>query len=95
MTRSQQFQIQFTVDRLDLKAWADCQKFYKLDGDFGKNPEEHTIKIPGLRRKLKPHQAYAVYWMLKTEKRLNGGYLADDMGLGKVSMLATVQASLT
>ncbi|KAF7128806.1 hypothetical protein CNMCM5793_003715 [Aspergillus hiratsukae] len=51
-------------------------------GDFGKKAE-HKIGIPGLRRPLKPHQAFAVYWMLTTEKILNGGYLADDMGLGK------------
>ncbi|RHZ52844.1 uncharacterized protein CDV56_107162 [Aspergillus thermomutatus] len=39
----------------------------------------------GLRRPLRLHQAFAVCWMLTTERAQNGGYLADDMGLGKTT----------
>lgn len=46
---------------------------------------DDKIQIPGLRRPLFPHQAYAVFWMLMTENTsAGGGFLADGTGLGKV-----------
>ncbi|RHZ45234.1 uncharacterized protein CDV56_103757 [Aspergillus thermomutatus] len=80
----QAFRTSFTVDRCDQETWKACQRFYKITGDYGEKATE-LIEIPGLSRPLKPHQAFAVYWMLTTERTQNGGYLADDMGLGKTT----------
>ena len=44
----------------------------------------HNIAIDGLRVALKPHQAFAAFYMLRSERRRHGGFLADVMGLGKV-----------
>jgi hypothetical protein len=93
-SRLQNFQTSFTLDRFDLKTWGNCLKFFKQPDDFGKTPKEE-ICIPGMRRPLSPYQAYAAYWMLTTEKTLNGGYLADAMGLGKVHSPSAIQASST
>lgn len=45
------------------------------------------ISVKGLKRKLFPYQAYAVYWMLKKERtEAGGGFLADEQGLGKTTV---------
>lgn len=44
-------------------------------------------KLPGMRVSLMPHQVIGVAWMLRKEKakRMPGGILGDEMGLGKVN----------
>lgn len=46
--------------------------------------------LPGMEVALMPHQVIGVAWMLEKERKigLNGGILADDMGLGKVKGFA-------
>ena len=42
------------------------------------------VPVQGLHRPLRPFQAYAVWWMLKSEAvTTTGGFLADEMGVGK------------
>jgi hypothetical protein len=54
---------------------------------------EYPIRLNGLRQPLKPHQAFAVYWMLARERTdCHGGFLCDEMGLGKVCRLPVLAA---
>lgn len=59
------------------------QAFYKLQGQEGLDRDD-VIHIPGLKKGIKPYQAFGAMYMLRCEKPLNGGFLADEMGLGKV-----------
>lgn len=82
----------FELDRLnDPELWWMCQRFYKLRGMEGQTPSRE-IEIDGLNISLKPHQAFAAFYMLRSERRRHGGFLADEMGLGKVSCSPKSQA---
>lgn len=74
----------------------NCQTFFKVSGKYGEDPNE-TFPVEGLKSALKPYQAYAVYWMLvrgQTTNGLRGGFLCNDMGIGKtIEMLALIVIS--
>ncbi|KAJ5111918.1 hypothetical protein NUU61_001548 [Penicillium alfredii] len=82
-TRLDEVTANFELDRLnDPELWRMCQRFYKLRGMEGQTPSRE-IEIDGLNISLKPHQAFAAFYMLRSERRRHGGFLADEMGLGK------------
>jgi hypothetical protein len=69
---------------MDTERWGQFQRFFKLKGKEGEDPEK-PIKIAGLLRSVYPHQLYACWWMMLTGRSLvGGGYIADYMGMGKV-----------
>ena len=71
-----------SIAQLNTEEWRACCKFFKHDPT--KQSREDTIKLDGLLVGLFLHQAYAVYWMLsRLIARINGCFLADDMGVGK------------
>ena len=46
---------------------------------------EATVRMRGMgEKKLYPYQVFGIFVMFEMEVFQNGGYLADDMGLGKV-----------
>ena len=72
-------------DPLTQELWLFCSEFFKIDPLKVKNTD--TLKFPGLKRALKPYQIFAIFWMsMKERDGSNGGFMADDMGLGKVGI---------
>jgi hypothetical protein len=70
------------IAQLNIEEWRVCCKFFKHDST--RQSREDTIKLDGLLVGLFLHQAYAVYWMLsRLIARINGCFLADDMGVSK------------
>lgn len=65
--------------------WERCCKLF-LHDPLKTTPNER-ITIPGLRTPLFLYQAFGVFVMLEMEAYQDGGYNADDMGLGKVRSL--------
>lgn len=67
-------------DQMDDEMFRWYCAFYKLaDDDKARDPDV-PVEVVGLRRRPRPHQAFAALWML-----LRGdGILGDQMGLGKV-----------
>lgn len=59
--------------------------FFKMHA--GQPPDaEVLLTMKGIKRKVYPHQLYAAFWMLWTERQGHGGgILGDEPGLGKVS----------
>lgn len=62
--------------------WCNCARLFLTDA--GKTSPSDLIHVPGMKTPLVPFQAFGVFVMLEMEKFLNGGYNADDMGMGKV-----------
>ena len=62
--------------------WDHYCRYHNLD------PNQHSPAIPvrvkGIRPAYHPYQAFGKHVMWEMEMFQNGGYLADDMGLGKV-----------
>ena len=49
------------------------------------------VKIPGIKTALLPYQLLGLFVLFEMENFHQGGYLADDMGLGKVSPSGTLR----
>ncbi|KAL4777992.1 hypothetical protein BJX76DRAFT_363151 [Aspergillus varians] len=75
-------------NRISPKALQTFQAFYKLHGKQGMDRDD-AIHIPGLKRPIKPYQAFGAMYMLQSKGPLNGGFLADEMGLGKTIIVYT------
>ncbi|KAL5332112.1 hypothetical protein BJX70DRAFT_405021, partial [Aspergillus crustosus] len=56
-------------------------------GDKDAVSPKSKIRIPGMKIDLFPYQAFGVWYMLQEEGRCNGGFLADDVGLGKTIII--------
>ena len=66
--------------------WEDCCRFFLLDPEKNKNSDIRT-KIHGMSTGFYPFQVFGIFVMFEMEMWQGGGYLADDMGLGKVRSL--------
>ena len=75
------------TEHLDEQRWKRCAELFLFDPAI--RAPEQCIKVPGLRSKLYPYQIYGVFMMLEMEALQGGGYLADGMGLGKVTIRLT------
>lgn len=76
--------------QLNSDLWRRCQLFYKLTGNYGEDPQNHKIRIQGLKIDVLPHQAFCVFWQMVTERtELRGGFVGDEMGMGKVRKLSS------
>ena len=72
----------------DLKEYQDACLFFGHDPDDTRT--EQLVAIPGMKSLLYPWQMYCVWMLLHwCLSERNGGYLADTMGLGKVSFSRT------
>lgn len=64
--------------------WRKCCAFFKISPD-NKSPDE-LVNLKYFQRPLHIYQAYAIYYMLvKEDGPENGGFLADEQGLGKTT----------
>ena len=74
----------------ELRFWHQACRFFKHNPAHhtAANPvngtEETKIRVAGMRLALFQHQLPAVYWCFQQEYKVGGGYVADDMGMGKV-----------
>ena len=69
------------------KRWKHFQTFFMLpkEGNDGTDPDR-PITFPGLSRYPYPHQLYAAFIMvIKERSPSGGGYLGDEMGVGKTT----------
>ncbi len=73
------------TEQLDPERWAEYCHF------IGHNPaRDHPtndlIKFPGMKRTLKPHQVYLIFYQLVVSASgQNGGFCGDVMGFGKTT----------
>lgn len=67
-----------------------CNDLLVLNAQEHRDPSVRSIKIPGSKVVVSPHQYYHAYHLLSQRGRdLNGGILADDAGTGKTFILFT------
>ncbi len=74
------------------KRWKHFQTFFMLpkEGNDGTDPDR-PITFPGLSRYPYPHQLYAAFIMvIKERSPSGGGYLGDEMGVGKTTAVIMV-----
>lgn len=73
-------------DRFTPARYKDFVEFFMLNGDEWIDPLK-TFHLPGMApsRTLYAFQLYGVFCMAEMETIQGGGWLADGMGLGKVS----------
>ena len=69
-----------------------CCFFLFSDSEEAKKPE-HKYRIKGTTVDLHPYQLLGVFKMFEMENFQNGGYNADDCGLGKVRQLVDASRS--
>jgi hypothetical protein len=59
--------------------------------DYTKVGIDEMVTIAGLKNPLYQYQAFGVWWQMYTSRRLGGGIVGDEMGLGKsLSFLAYI-----
>ena len=75
------------TEHLDKQRWERCAELFLFDPTM--TAPTQCIKVPGLRSRLYPYQIYRVFMMLEMEALQGRGYLADGMGLGKVTLRLT------
>ena len=78
----------------DDNGWEDCCRFFRLDPEKAKDPA-NPIKLPYINVNVFPYQLYGAWTLLEMETFQKGGYLADGMGLGKVSLPAALHETGT
>lgn len=69
---------------IDQRLWKQCCAFFRHDPT--KASLDDKVTIDGIRIPLYPHQVFASFWLLMAPIRhpgLRGGFLADDVGVGK------------
>jgi SNF2-related domain/Helicase conserved C-terminal domain len=69
---------------IDQHLWKQCCTFFRHDPT--KASLDDKVAIDGIRIPLYPHQVFASFWLLMAPIRhpgLRGGFLADDVGVGK------------
>ena len=72
------------IGHFDLDFWYEACDFIRRPREDRSNIQ--NIAIPGLKCQLFPWQWYGVWVLLHwCLSEMNGGYLGDTMGLGKVS----------
>jgi hypothetical protein len=76
------------LEHFDLEFQEQAFRFVKSDHriEQGLRHNRAWIPIQGVTRRLYHHQLYAAFWLLVHERGpRRGAFLADSMGLGKVS----------
>ncbi|EER22853.1 SNF2 family N-terminal domain containing protein [Coccidioides posadasii C735 delta SOWgp] len=75
----------FRCEQMDSQTWRDFTSFFMLpqNENDGTDPTR-KILIRGMLRDAPPHQLYCAFWMLLKDQGLEqGGFIADEMGIGK------------
>ncbi|EFW15482.1 conserved hypothetical protein [Coccidioides posadasii str. Silveira] len=73
------------LDKMDSQTWWDFTSFFMLlqNENDGTDPIR-KILICGMLQDTPPHQLYCAFWMLLKDQGLEqGGFIADEMGIGK------------
>jgi len=76
-------------DSTDVSALNEAEEKENDDSTTSDEPNEELpqLDLPiSIKQRLFGHQIYGVNWMYKLFLNGSGGILADDMGLGKVSL---------
>lgn len=91
LLRFEEFRNELVLTQIASVNWTDFTSFFKREPDELK-AQDATHILPGLHVGLKPHQLFAVYWMLvKGIEENGGGFIADEQGLGKtLTAIATM-----
>ena len=76
-------------EQLNQDSWIRCCKFWKRDPKI--TDRDAGVPLEPLKVRLRPYQAFAIWWMLKQERTTaGGGIVADEMGLGKVCIFLSI-----
>lgn len=75
------------LDHDSEQAWKNCCKLFMIPYVSTEGmTEPQPCEVKAFKGALDDYQLRAVYWMLKTERLVGGGFLCDEMGLGKVGV---------
>lgn len=92
-------ELQKSLEQMDPDLLRMAYQFFKHDESNRSINVEDRVHQDGARRPYQQHQAYAIFWIMwsergriggKTPKSLGGGILGDEPGFGKVSLVSSL-----
>lgn len=75
-------------DHLTRTLFDKMRQFFLVEASPATESPTFMFHVPGMKKPLRPHQAYIIYWQfLQDSSKIRGGFICDEMGLGKTVMM--------